>query len=79
MPLGFGAELLDMLELIDIHIYNDQRLWTQLCRLVRQQIRHFLWKLETGDNEASTMKGLEAVRAVTVQTLFDLLSPRCKR
>ena len=60
-----------MLQLIGIHIYNDQSLWARLCRLVRQQIRHYLWKLEMGNEDSSTIKALEAVSLLSWHPMRD--------
>lgn len=52
-----------MLQLLGVYVHNDQRLWTQLCRLVRQQIRYYQHQLDdpAAGNNAEAIRQLSAV------------------
>ena len=50
-----------MLEILDIYLYNDQRLWTQLCHLMRHVIKYNLHQMEHNPS-AEVKERLEQVQ-----------------
>ena len=59
-PASFSEELLEMLNLLGVHISVSQRVWTHLCRLLRHQIRFYSHQANTGIDPDAISK-LEAV------------------
>lgn len=60
-PKYLSEELLEMLEILDIYMYNDQRLWSQLCHLMRHSIKYNLHQMEHNPS-AEVKQRLEQVQ-----------------
>lgn len=62
VPPSFTGEVLDMLQLLGVHIYTDQKLWSQLCRITHSQIRFYHHQVSMeADGDGSATQELEAV------------------
>lgn len=47
VPQEFSEELLEMLDVLDIYLYHDQALWSQLCQILRHNIKYYKYQQKT--------------------------------
>ena len=62
-PSEFSEEAIEMLSAIDVYLFHDQKMFCQLCKLVRHTIKYNLYHLKHNPQLASKEK-LEAVSHV---------------
>ena len=65
MPATFSEELQDMLQLLGVQLYHDQKLWAQLCRLTQHQIRFHLPRAAAGEGEGGDQAAARQLEAVS--------------
>lgn len=66
-PAEFPEDILDMLDILDIHLYHDQDLWGQICHLIRHKMKYSLYQIEQASN-AAAQKTLEWVGSLLYST-----------